>query len=442
VSLKPPTASNPTAVSTATINLRSMGLTTGGSVNTAVASALTALPSGKGTILVPPGTYTQTTPITLTNGVRFEAEGGAPRRWRSTTYPVRIDYSGTGAAVKIQPAAGENRESVEIAGIHFDGTNATGSVDGLFLDASATPGDVYIEGVLVERCTFTNFPRYQARLYGQAFDITFRRCAFGNAERAADNLVHCDVANATTSPSQLLFDDCFWALYTASKWCFYDGGATVSTARFANGTVAPYVNATPGGNGIAKLAGGLQVIGTHIEGLGTDKTQTGIRYAGVLGALLLPSYCGLLSTGVEIGDPNAKANKARGAIIGGTVGGNATDVKIYETGSRRGTVILGGGEHGDTPPVVSDVRLSNDGIKEVLNLTGSSTWPNAQIFSPPIQLDGFNGDGYLEMREQAVATPAPAANYARIVCEDNGAGKTRVGVRFSSGAVQWFATQP
>jgi hypothetical protein len=91
---------------------------------------------------------------------------------------------------------------------------------------------------------------------------------------------------------------------------------------------------------------------------------------------------------------------------------------------------------------VSDVRLSNDGIKEVLNLTGSSTWPNAQIFSPPIQLDGFNGDGYLEMREQAVATPAPAANYARIVCEDNGAGKTRVGVRFSSGVVQWFATQP
>jgi hypothetical protein len=28
------------------------------------------------------------------------------------------------------------------------------------------------------------------------------------------------------------------------------------------------------------------------------------------------------------------------------------------------------------------------------------------------------------------------------VCEDNGAGKTRVGVRFSSGVVQWFATQP
>lgn len=424
------------------VNLGHYGLVNGGNIATALTAAQSDIGSNAATISVPAGAYTHSTSLVLTEGQRLEAQGGSTQRWRSTRNAVKISYTGTGAAVKVQPGIGENRESVEIAGIHFDGTGASGSVDGLFLDGSATPGNVYIEGVLIDRCAFTNFPRYQARLYGQVFDITFRHCAFNNAARAADNLVHCDVANATTSPSQLTFDDCFWALYTASKWCFYDGGATVSTARFTNGTVAPYVNATPGANGIAKLAGGLQVIGTHIEGLGTDKTQTGIRYAGVLGALLLPSYCGLLSIGVEIGDPNAKANKARGAVIGGTVGGNATDIKIYETGSRRGTVILGGGEHGDTPPVVSDVRLSNDGIKEVLNLTGSSTWPNAQIFSPPIQLDGFNGDGYLEMREQAVATPAPAANYARIVCEDNGAGKTRVGVRFSSGVVQWFATQP
>lgn len=443
MTLKPPGGSNPTAVSTATINLRSHGLTTGGSINAAVSSALAALPTGKGTVLIPPGTYTASTPIALSNGVRLEAEGGGPQRWRSTTHPVRINYTGTEAAIKVQPPIGANRESVEIVGIHFDGTGASGSVDGLLLDASATPGDVYIEGVLVERCTFSNFPRYQTRIYGQAFDLTFRRCAFNNPDRAADNLVHCDVANGITSPSQILFDDCFWALYTSGKWCFHDDAATVSTVRFSNGTIAPYVNSATGANGISKLAGGLQVIGTHIEGLGTDKTQIGVRYSGVLGALILPSYCGLLSTGVEIGNSGAKTQKARGAVIGGSVSGNAIDITVWESGSRRGTIILGGGEHDDTPPILNDRRLSVDGIKEVLNLTGSSAaWPNAQIFSPPIQLDGFNGDGYLELREQAVATPAPAANYARLVCEDDGSGKTRVGVRFATGAVQWFATEP
>jgi hypothetical protein len=419
------------------------GLENGGNIATALGLAQAALGTSGGAIAVPPGEYTATTPLAFTEGQRFEAVGGGHQRWRSTRNPVKINYTGTEAAVKVQPAAGANRESVELVGIHFDGAGATGSVDGLLLDGSATPGDVYIEGVLIDRCTFTNFPRYQARLYGQVFDITFRRCAFNNADRTADNLVHCDVANAITSPSQLLFDDCFWAPYTAGKWCFHDDAAVVSTVRFTNGTMAPYVNANPGANGISKLAGGLQLLGTHIEGLGTDKSQIGVRYSGVLGALILPSYCGLLSTGVEVGNSGAKTQKARGAVIGGTVSGNTVDVRVWEGGSRRGTVILGGGEHDDTPPVVEDLRLSSDGIKEVLNLTGSSAaWPSAQIFSPPIQLDGFNGDGYVEFREQAVATPAPAANHARIVCEDNGAGKTRVGVRFATGAVQWFATEP
>jgi hypothetical protein len=185
------------------VNLGHYGLVNGGNIATALTAAQSDIGSNAATISVPAGAYTHSTSLVLTEGQRLEAQGGSTQRWRSTRNAVKISYTGTGAAVKVQPGIGENRESVEIAGIHFDGTGASGSVDGLFLDGSATPGNVYIEGVLIDRCAFTNFPRYQARLYGQVFDITFRHCAFNNAARAADNLVHCDVANATTSPSQL-----------------------------------------------------------------------------------------------------------------------------------------------------------------------------------------------------------------------------------------------
>ncbi len=47
----------------------------------------------------------------------------------------------------------------------------------------------------------------------------------------------------------------------------------------------------------------------------------------------------------------------------------------------------------------------------------------------------------LEMVE-ITAPGAPAANGAYIYCDDNGAGKTRLNVRFNSGAVQILATQP
>lgn len=48
---------------------------------------------------------------------------------------------------------------------------------------------------------------------------------------------------------------------------------------------------------------------------------------------------------------------------------------------------------------------------------------------------------YIEMNE-ITAPAAPAANYARLFVEDNGAGKTRLVVRFPTGANQVIATEP
>lgn len=402
----------------------------------ALAAAHAALPDG-GTVLYPPGHYRTTSPLRLTNGQRLEGTGSS-QRWRADN-PVKISYSGTEAALKIQPAIGTNNESVDIAGVTFDGSACTGDVDGLLLDGSATPGDVYIEGVLVERATFANFPRHQVYMVGQVFDITFRRANLINPDRGADHLVRCDVANGSTSPSQLTFDDCWLAQYSLGKWCFCDEGATFTTVRFTNGTVAPYARgAGVGAHGIMKLGGGLSILGTHIEGLGTDLTdQIGVAYSGVLGATILPSYCGLLGTGVIVGNIlGAPSQKARGALIGGSIGGNAIDIQVLAGGSRRGTVILGGGEAGDTPPIVQDLRLSTDGFAEVVNLSAPLT------AIPALALQGFQGDGYLQGREQAVAVDAPAANHGRLYFDDNGSGKTRLMARFATGSAQQVAIEP
>lgn len=49
--------------------------------------------------------------------------------------------------------------------------------------------------------------------------------------------------------------------------------------------------------------------------------------------------------------------------------------------------------------------------------------------------------GSVDMPE--IASPgAPAANTARLYCEDNGSGKSRLVVRFPTGAVQVIATEP
>ena len=48
---------------------------------------------------------------------------------------------------------------------------------------------------------------------------------------------------------------------------------------------------------------------------------------------------------------------------------------------------------------------------------------------------------YAELHE-VTAPAAPAANRARVFVEDDGAGKTRVMVRFATGATQQIAIQP
>lgn len=57
-------------------------------------------------------------------------------------------------------------------------------------------------------------------------------------------------------------------------------------------------------------------------------------------------------------------------------------------------------------------------------------------------LDTGGGAGYLQLREQSSAPGAPGADRARLYCEDNGAGKTKLMVRFPTGAAVQLAIEP
>jgi hypothetical protein len=52
------------------------------------------------------------------------------------------------------------------------------------------------------------------------------------------------------------------------------------------------------------------------------------------------------------------------------------------------------------------------------------------------------GGGRVTFQREIADPSAPAADKAELYIRDNGAGKTQLCVRFSSGAVQVLATQP
>lgn len=62
----------------------------------------------------------------------------------------------------------------------------------------------------------------------------------------------------------------------------------------------------------------------------------------------------------------------------------------------------------------------------------------------PFDIAGISGDGYIRFSEDASVAggAAPATDDAYLFVQDNGSAKTQVCAKFSTGAVQCFATQP
>ena len=317
---------------------------------------------GGGTVFFPRPSvkYKVTQTLTSRDGVRWEGEG-APNRWRAAQAPVVVRYTGSGAAFKLEAGVDEGIDSFQLKGLQFDGVDSAASCHGFHLKATAS--GAYIEGLLVENSAFINFPGNQILHDGVVFDITYRRLTAQNPNRAALDCVRITNTALADGPSQITFDDCWIAPYTAGKWSIL--AEICQDLRLLGGTLAPYVTGTVGANGV-QCNGGLTILGTHIEG--TDPLNTdaiGVQYKGSNGGIVAPSGLSLFGQGIVVGDGTADA--ARGLTIGGSIGNNNTaDIVITNGGTRVCTILEIG--YANSAPTILDNRRDVDGVYEVVNL--------------------------------------------------------------------------
>lgn len=359
-------------------NVANYGATGDGTTDDYVAinAALTDAKVSGGTVLFPLPTvaYAYGTSLSLTDGVALLGEG-APNRWRSPKFPVRLKYTGSGSAIDITPTANNGIDSVQIRNLEINGVDSAAGTIGVHMNASAS--NSYIEGVCLENVTIIDFPVNQSKHTNVVFDVTYQRCSFLNPNRAStSHLVH--IIDATSdSPSQITFDDCFFVMYTAGLYCCFASEA--QDVRFIGGTVAPYVLAGGGANGIGVI-GGLAILGTHIENLPqVGQTNIGIFYSGSNGAQIQPSQCSDFAFGVQIGVAS-DALDARGYVINGNIGHNQTlypaftDLLITQSGggSRSGIVVSPGYSNGI--PVITNNRLDLESVYEVTFMQNSTIY--------------------------------------------------------------------
>jgi hypothetical protein len=346
-------------IATGTVSVKQFGATGATGSDTVddyrpIAAAIAYIAShGGGAVYVPRGRYRVGNTISLPEGVRLVGEGYTTR-WRSSETPTLIDFRGSGSAVTVVAPASGIVDSAQIYGIQFDGTHAAAGCHGLFLDATAASSS--IEGFLCENSAFTNFPGNQIRIDGNVFDATCKRVTAMNPNRAAS---HC-VFMQHTLPSQITFDDCWIAPYTASTWGIY--ASICVDLRLIGGTIAPYDNSVKGANGVL-CYGGLSIYGTHIENRNTAATgNIGIQYCGTNGGLISPSACLTFGIGLKIGDGSALA--ATGWVVAGNISSNNTgagghDILVTDGGARSGTILSLGAT---TVPNIRNDRLLVDGV--------------------------------------------------------------------------------
>lgn len=139
-------------------------------------------------------------------------------------------------------------------------------------------------------------------------------------------------------------------------------------------------------------------------------------------------------------------NSAGSGVIPKSDGTNLVASKISESGS---TLTLGSAADSSTTLSITN---SSANLSSVLSNNNGLFLghPTAVFFNDvdqfPVwgswQPDGLHLDqGHIQMVE-ITAPAAPAANTARLFVEDNGSGKTRLVVRFPTGANQVIATEP
>lgn len=439
----------------------------------AIATALAAMPAAGGTIVLPRGAGVFDAPwpsLAGRRGITFRGQGGGPHPLGFGTGTV-IVYRGSSAPfIDLRGAATIQFHAIDLR-------YSSGALTGHFIDLRGTVG-------------------------GDTHDVLFRWCNIGDQLPytlcSAASLLALDKSNSIT------LDHCWlWGAQNLIRgrdteyvvaFRMIGGGLINSTdAHIRNGgeswtfigvAIEPRLD---GRAAFYKHDTGNQSTGWLLAGCwaGDFFTPGGalIEWFGTGLHIDGGTYRWVLADGtlIKLGNDATENNMNDIAFNGYAQGAGASSVFDFGAGSGHSRVHLGGyrnniAEHtGGTPPTDYSVRgatgfscrggLSIGGVAPapapggiLLDRTGAESFvrwrrndtPGAQLrivavdATPGLAVtnDTGAGGGFLSFREMVTPPAAPATNDARLFLEDNGAGKTRLMVRFATGAPQQIAIEP
>lgn len=328
----------------------------------AIQNCITATQAVNGTLVFPPGTYKFSKTLNITGRLRMRGEGYIVRNTNNTigTSAVILTYTGSGNAIHVY----NDTDASILSGIVLENFELKPSISGagtygIYFDASDSAKVYYISSVAVRDVLVKNFGTDGIYCKGTIFDATFDRVDLVNNTRYG---LYIDNTGAQAGdPSQItLIDPWITPSNNATSWGIK---STCNIFRVFGGTIY----GTGVGNGAFVLNSGA-FFGTSIEGASGAST-VGVRYRGTTTFVLEGGFVGPnWAIGVQIGDPDNKAEQARGWVINEDISGNTVDLYVVDGGLRRPGVILNtGNASGATPALtVTDDRYTIDG--------GSNEW--------------------------------------------------------------------
>lgn len=415
--------------------------------DTAFAAWLTALNGAAGAEgFIPPGNYNLSAAWNMDDFTDVSIRGAGPR----CTPPVAggggpqliFTQSGSADLISLDEARSVNIEGVRIVSTHDSFTGKMVNLDSAATDAQ------FITFNYVGFYGANDTARNVAALVSldRVNTITFRECGFYDGQIGVQG-------HHTTFAIAVNFDGCTFQNNVTTH--VRNGG---ENWKFDNCIFEPLSNGKPGA---FNHAAGVYSVGLHFDGcwFGDVSVGTGtpawITVAGDNFTFTRNEmYAETAGSKHIVIDEN---NVAGLIVMGNTFHGAGTPAVDYGSTSGHTTHCIGPNfintgvtEVGGTPPATlvqqtafgtiygGSPALGYAGATGVLELSNHFRLGGAVL------LGSATGSGgqYIEGWEQSADPAAPSANAGRLFFKDNGAGKTQLCVRFSSGATQVIATQP
>jgi hypothetical protein len=404
------------------ISLTASGDTSGAKDAAALNAAIAALPASGGTIRLGPGAFYFSSTVVLTaptTSIQIIGEGGRSSGNQPATRLVYL--SSTAPFISAQSSNG-----FRLADCAIQYTNASFAGALIDLSRSTTPSAF----ASIERCTITGTLSTAVGATAlialtNAFSVQIRDCLFNYAVCAIRGrsvigdfsnrilIQACDFGQTSQAPIQSAGQA--WKIDS----CTFEPLSNSNAGAFSQ----------PVGS-----ANGLTFSGCWMGDANTSGTWIDFAGAGA-GLVVEGCYITCGSKGIALAASTFGAQITGNHFEGGGGGALATGIDVAS--SCQGIVVLGNNfRPSGTTIVTNPITLVDDPVGSLLQrVSNDNTTP--MTFSPGKLL----GHDWFQLQEIA-APGAPAPNNGRLYVEDNGSGKSRLMIRFPTGATQQIAIEP